>query len=187
MTANASLVPVDRIQNLIYLIRGQKILLDRDLAALYGVETRVLNQAVRRNKGRFPSDFLFCLTRGEIRNISQIVICSDIKHARSVFAFTEQGVAMLSSVLNSARAIQVNIEIMRTFVHLRQLLSSNAELARKLAALERRYDRKFKMVFDAIRELMTTRTTPAHLTTHREIGFHAISRLKAPRIKAKKL
>jgi hypothetical protein len=185
MIANANLVPVERVQNLIYLIRGQKVLLDRDLAALYGVETRVLNQAVRRNKDRFPSDFLFSLTRAEIRNISQIVICSEIKHARSVFAFTEQGVAMLSSVLNSPRAIQVNIEIMRAFVRLRQLLSSNAELARKLAALERKYDRKFKIVFDAIRELMTE-GAPIHATVRREIGFHAIPRLKAPRIKAKK-
>src|SRR5882672_5785655 len=100
MIADTSVIPVSRIQNAIYLMRGQKVLLDRDLAALYGVETRVLNQAVRRNKSRFPADFLFSLTRTEIRNISQIVISSDIKHARNVFAFTEQGVAMLSSVLN---------------------------------------------------------------------------------------
>ncbi len=186
MVANASLIPSDRIPNLIYLLRGQKVLLDRDLADLYCVETRVLNQAVRRNKERFPDDFLFSLTRAEIRNISQIVICSDIKHARSVFAFTEQGVAMLSSVLNSARAIQVNIEIMRTFVRLRQLLSSNAELARKLAALERKYDSKFKVVFDAIRELMTERV-PVRSAGAREIGFHTIPRLKPPRIKAKRL
>lgn len=186
MISSASSVPVDRVQNLIYLVRGQKVLLDRDLAALYGVETRVLNQTVRRNQDRFPNDFLLSLSRAEIRNISQIVICSDIKHARSVFAFTEQGVAMLSSVLNSPRAIQVNIEIMRAFVRLRQLLSSNAELARKLASLEHKYDRKFKIVFDAIRELMTERA-PVHSADRREIGFHAVPRLKAPRIKAKKL
>src|SRR5580765_7109775 len=126
MVANASLVRVERIQNLIYLIRDQKVLLDRDLSALYGVETRVLNQAVRRNKNRFPADFLFSLSRAEIRNISQFVISSDIKHARNVFAFTEQGVAMLSSVLHSSQAVQVNIQIMRTFVRLRELLSSNA-------------------------------------------------------------
>jgi hypothetical protein len=185
MIVDTSLVRIQRIQNLIYLMRGQKVLLDRDLAALYGVETRVLNQAVRRNKARFPSDFLITLTRSEIRNISQFVICSDIKHARNVFAFTEQGVSMLSSVLNSPRAIQVNIEIMRTFVRLRQLLSSNAELARKLATLERKYNRRFKIVFDAIRELMAERA-PVQLATHREIGFHTIPRLKAPRIKAKK-
>jgi len=185
MIADTSVIPVSRIQNAIYLMRGQKVLLDRDLAALYGVETRVLNQAVRRNKSRFPGDFLFSLTRAEIRNISQIVISSDIKHARNVFAFTEQGVAMLSSVLNSARAIQVNIEIMRAFVRLRQLLSSNTQLARKLAALEHKYDRKFKIVFDAIRELMTQRV-PVESASHREIGFHTIPRLKVPRIKAKK-
>jgi hypothetical protein len=183
MIVDTSLVRIQRIQNIIYLMRGQKVLLDRDLAALYGVETRVLNQAVRRNKARFPNDFLFSLTRSEIRNISQIVISSDIKHARSVFVFTEQGVAMLSSVLKSPRAIQVNIEIMRTFVRLRQLLASNTELARKLATLERKYDRKFKIVFDAIRELMA-QGAPA--PARREIGFHTIPRLKAPRIKVKK-
>ena len=185
MIANASLVPVERIQNLIYLVRGQKVLLDRDLAVLYGIETRVLNQAVRRNIDRFPADFLFSLSRGEIRNISQIVICSEMKHARNVFAFTEQGVAMLSSVLHSPRAVQVNIEIMRAFVRLRQLLASNADLARKLGALERKYDRKFKIVFDAIRALMTERA-PLRSAAGREIGFHAIPRLKAPRLKAKK-
>ena len=103
-----------RIQNAILIIRGQKVILDRDLAMLYDVETRVLNQAVRRNLNRFPSDFMFPLTREEIRNISQIVTCSEIKHAKNVFVFTEQGVAMLSSVLKSERAIQVNILIMRT-------------------------------------------------------------------------
>jgi hypothetical protein len=184
MIVDTNVVSVDRIQSIIYLLRGQKVLLDRDLAALYGVETRVLNQAVRRNKARFPADFLFVLTRAEIRNISQFVISSHIKHARNVFAFTEQGVAMLSSVLNSPRAIQVNIEIMRAFVRLRQLLSTNAELARQLSALEKKYDRKFKIVFDAIRELMTERA-PAGATARREIGFHTITRLKA-RVTAKR-
>lgn len=175
---------VSRLESIICLMRGQKVLLDRDLARLYGVETRALNQSVRRNKTRFPADFLFSLTREEIRNISQIVISSEIKHARNVFAFTEQGVAMLSSVLNSQRAIRVNIEIMRAFVRLRQLLATNTELARRLATLEGKYDQNFKMVFDAIRELMAE-PTPAQ-TTHREIGFHTIPRLKAPRIKAKR-
>lgn len=101
-------VPIERIEKSIYMIRGQKVMLDRDLAELYGVETRVLNQAVRRNVDRFPKDFMFALTRKEIRNISQIVICSEIKHARNVHVFTEQGVAMLSSVLRSKRAIYVN-------------------------------------------------------------------------------
>lgn len=182
MTANTKLVPIRTVENLIYLVRGQKILLDRDLAALYGVETRVLNQAVRRNAERFPQDFMFPLEREEIMRISQTVISSKLRFSKNVLAFTEQGVAMLSSVLNSPRAIQVNIEIMRTFVRLRQLLSSNAGLARKLALLERTYDRKFKIVFDAIRELMTQPAAP-----RREIGFHTIPRLKPPRIKAKKL
>lgn len=186
MVAEYSLVPADRVQNLIYMIRGQKVLLDRDLAALYGVETRVLNQAVRRNKDRFPEDFMFALTRPDIMRISQSVISSKLRFSKSVFVFTEQGVAMLSSVLKSRRAIQVNIEIMRAFVKLRQLLASNAGLARKLSALERKYDRKFKIVFDAIRELMSARI-PLPLPDQREIGFHTIRRLKAPGLRAKKL
>jgi hypothetical protein len=114
-------IPAERVARAIVLVRGQRVLLDRDLAVLYGVETRVLNQAVRRNIVRFPPDFLFMLTREEIRDKSQIVTCSSIKHARSVSAFTEQGVAMLSSVLHSERAVQVNIEIMRAFVRLREM------------------------------------------------------------------
>jgi ORF6N domain-containing protein len=185
MVADPSLVPAERVQSLIYMIRGQKVLLDRDLAALYGVETRVLNQAVRRNRDRFPEDFMFALTRPDIMRISQTVISSKLRFSKNVFVFTEQGVAMLSSVLKSQRAIQVNIEIMRAFVRLRQLLTSNAELARKLAGLERKYDRKFKIVFDAIRELMSERL-PTRSVAGREIGFHTIPRLRAPRIKAKK-
>jgi len=136
-----------KIEGSILMMRGHKVMIDRDLAALYGVETRVLNQAVRRNLNRFPSDFMFPLTREEIRNISQIVICSEIKHAKNVFVFTEQGVAMLSSVLNSERAVQVNILIMRTFVRLRRILSTHADLSRKLEELERKYDRQFAGVF----------------------------------------
>jgi hypothetical protein len=132
-------------------------MLDRDLAELYGVETRVLNQAVRRNIDRFPDDFMFSLTREEIRNLSQFVISSKMKHAPNVFAFTEQGVAMLSSVLRSKRAVQVNIAIMRTFVKLREMLSANKELAHQLAKLEKRIemnDEEIKAIFDAIRQLM---------------------------------
>lgn len=150
-----ALVPIEAIEGKILLIRGQKILLDRDLAQLYGVETRVLNQAVRRNIDRFPADFMFSLTREEIRNLSQIVIGSNIKHAPNVFAFTEQGVAMLSSVLNSKRAVQVNIAIMRVFVKLREMIASNKDLAKRLDELEKKYDTQFKVVFDAIRHLMT--------------------------------
>jgi hypothetical protein len=132
-------------------------MLDRDLAEMYGVETRVLNQAVRRNIERFPEDFMLALTRDEIMNLSQIVISSRIKHAPNVFVFTEQGVAMLSSVLNSERAVQVNIAIMRAFVKLREMISTNKELAHKLGLLERKiekHDEEIKAIFDAIRQLM---------------------------------
>jgi len=130
-------------------------MLDADLAELYGVETKALLQTVKRNLDRFPEDFAFQLTNQDLSNLrSQIVTSSWGGRRYLPYAFTEQGVAMLSSVLRSARAVQVNIEIMRTFVRLRQLLTSNVELARKLAALESKYDAQFKMVFDAIRALM---------------------------------
>ncbi len=159
-------VPVERIEKTIYLIRGEKVILDRDLAALYGVETRVLNQSVRRNQERFPPDFMFELKRDEIMGISQFVTSSNLKFSKRVTAFTEQGVAMLSSVLRSRRAIAVNVQIMRTFVRLRQMLTSNAELARKLEEMEGKYDRQFKVVFDTIRQLMT-RPEPKR----KQIGF----------------
>ena len=167
--AISAVVPVERIDSRILLVRGQKVLLDRDLAELFGVETRALNQAVRRNVERFPADFMFVLTREEIVRISQFVISSQLKFSNNVNVYTEQGVAMLSSVLRSPRAIQVNIEIMRAFVRLRQLVATDAGLARKLAALEKKYDAQFRAVFDAIRELMT----PATPAQKREIGFHA--------------
>ena len=145
-------------------------MLDRDLAELYGVETRVLNQAVSRNRERFPADFMFRLTREEIVGISQFVTSSNLKFSKRVTAFTEQGVAMLSSVLRSKRAIAVNVQIMRTFVRLRQMLTSNAELARKLEQLEEKYDHQFKVVFDAIRQLMIPPEPK-----RKQIGFHAKS------------
>jgi len=151
-----SLIPLERIERSILLIRGQKVMLSTDLAELYQVEPRVLVQAVKRNIARFPKDFMFQLTEEEFSNLkSQIVISSwgGLRRARP-YAFTEQGVAMLSSVLRSKRAIQVNIEIMRAFVRLRRMLASNKELARRLDALEKKYDAQFKVVFDAIRELM---------------------------------
>lgn len=147
-------VPHEMIERKIYLLRGQKVMLDRDLAEMYGVETRVLNQAVRRNINRFPDDFMLTLTREEIMNLSQTVISSVIKHAPNVFVSTVQGVAMLSTVLRSERAIEVNIQIMRAFVKLREMIASNTELSRKLASLEKKYDAQFKVVFDAIRSLM---------------------------------
>jgi len=174
-------VPMERIRQAILLVRGQKVMLDRDLAALYGVETRVLNQAVKRNASRFPADFMLELTREEIRNISQFVICSTVKHAPKVYAFTEQGVAMLSSVLRSERAILVNVAIMRTFVQLRQLLASHEDLARKLAELEGKYDAQFKVVFDAIRQLMTPPSRP-----RRAIGFHVKEKIAAYRTDVRK-
>jgi len=152
-----AIVPVERITSKIYLIRKQKVMLDRDLAELYGVETRVLNQAVTRNIERFPDDFMFELKRDEIGRISQIVISSGLKYSKRVRVFTEQGVAMLSSVLNSHRAIQVNIQIMRAFTQLRQMLTMSKELTKKLSELEanlKDHDEKISLIFDAIRQLM---------------------------------
>jgi hypothetical protein len=156
MVNKKSLIPVDRIEKAILLIRGQKVMLDADLAELYGVETKVLVQAVKRNLERFPEDFMFQLSQEEFAILrSQIVTSSDWGGRRyRPYAFTEQGVAMLSSVLRSRRAIQVNIEIMRAFIRLRQMLASHVELARKLDALEKKYDAQFKQVFEAIRQLM---------------------------------
>lgn len=157
------LIPIERVERKIYLIRGQKVMLDRDLAELYGVKTFVLNQAVKRNRERFPADFMFSLTRQEILNISQIVISSEmessenIKHAKNVNAFTEQGLAMLSGVLHSPRAVQVNIAIMRAFVRLRQLLSDHKELARKIEELEKKYSKheiEITVVFKLLKRLM---------------------------------
>ena len=156
MHKDVTLVPSERIERSILLIRGQKVMLSTDLAELYQVEPRVLVQAVKRNIARFPEDFMFQLTEEEFSNLkSQIVISSwgGLRRARP-YAFTEQGVAMLSSVLRSKRAIQVNIEIMRAFVRLRRMLASHADLARKLEALEKKYDAQFRVVFEAIRELM---------------------------------
>ena len=159
MVNEKSLVPVEKIEKAILLIRGQKVMLDADLAALYGVETRVLVQAVKRNIERFPDDFMLQLNKEEVDSLrSQIVTLKKGRGQHSKYlpyAFTEQGVAMLSSVLRSRRAIQVNIEIMRAFIRLRQMLASHVELARKLDALEKRYDARFKQVFEAIRQLMT--------------------------------
>jgi len=168
---------MERITQTILLLRGHKVILDDDLAALYEVETKTLNRAVKRNRDRFPDDFMFQLTTEEFDNLryqfgtsslrSQIVTSRWGGRRYPPYVFTEQGVAMLSSVLHSDRAIHVNIEIMRAFVRLRQLLATNVELARKLATLERKYDAQFKIVFDAIRELMT----PPEPKKKRPIGF----------------
>jgi hypothetical protein len=165
-----------KVRGAILRLRAQNVMLDVDLAELYGVGTGVLNQAVRRNTDRFPDDFMFQLTADEVANLkSQIVISSLHGGRRSrPYAFTEQGVAMLSSVLRSPRAIAVNIEIMRAFVQLRRVLGSNVELARKLDALERRYDGQFKVIFEAIRELMA----PPKIL--RRIGFKPVARPETP-------
>jgi hypothetical protein len=157
--SKAELVIGRRIERAIVMVRGHRVLLDSELAALYQVETRALIQAVKRNLDRFPDDFSFQLSEEEVERLrSRTVILKKAgrgQHRKYLpYAFTEQGVAMLSSVLRSARAVQVNIEIMRAFVRLRQLLQQNADLARRLAALEKKYDTKFRIVFDAIRELM---------------------------------
>ncbi len=191
ITDKKLIASVEQIEPQIFLIRGQKVMLDDDLAALYEVEVKVLNQAVKRNLDRFPEDFMFQLTAEEALLLrSQIVTLKSGRGQHRKYspnAFTEQGVAMLSSVLHSDRAIHVNIEIMRAFVRLRQMLSTNAELwmkqlairlgcqrpqpsrwlSRKLAALEKKYDIQFKAVFVAIRELMT----PRERKKKRPIGF----------------
>lgn len=157
MGVKRSMVPAERIERAILLIRSQKVMLDADLAGLYGVPTRVLVQAVKRNLDRLPEDFMFQLSEREFKNLrSQDVTSSQWGGRRyAPYAFTEQGVAMLSSVLKSKRAVRVNIEIMRTFVRLRRMLASHADLQRRLDQLERKYEQKFKVVFDAIRQLMT--------------------------------
>jgi ORF6N domain len=157
-----------QVERSIYLTRGQKVMLAPHLTELYEVETKMLNRAVKRNLERFPSDFMFQLDPKEWDALKYQIGTSKRGGIRRAlpYAFTEQGVAMLSSVLRSKRAVQVNIAIMRTFVRLRELLLSNTDLARKLAALERKYDAQFRVVFDAIRELMTPPDPPK-----RQIGF----------------
>jgi len=149
-------IPQQLIESKILIIRGKKVMLDRDLAALYGVETFNLNKAVKRNIDRFPEDFMFQLTGEEFKNLIFHFGISSWGGTRKLpYVFTENGVAMLSSVLNSKRAVQVNIQIMRTFTKIREMLASNAELSRRLNDLEKKYDAQFRVVFDAIRQLMT--------------------------------
>jgi hypothetical protein len=167
-SAQQPVIPIERITRAILLIRGQKVMLDSDLAQLYEVEPKVLNRAVKRNMTRFPGDFMFQLSPQEVEILRCQFGTSSWGGRRYLpYAFTEQGVAMLSSVLRSERAVRVNIEIMRAFVRLRQILSSHADLARKLETLEKKYDAQFKVVFDAIRELMT----PPPPAGKRRIGF----------------
>ena len=170
MIESYSIIPMERIERAILLIRGEKVMLDSDLAEIYGVETKALNRAVKRNLNRFPLDFMFQLTSKEAANLRcQSGTSSSQYGGRRYlpYAFTEHGALMLANVLNSERAAQTSVQVVRVFVRLRQMLASNAELARKLAALEQKYDAQFKVVFDAIRQLMSPPAKPK-----REIGFH---------------
>lgn len=181
----------ESVAQLVFVVRGEKVLLDSDLAALYGVETKALNRAVKRNASRFPGDFMFRLTTGEWTNLRCQIGTSSGRPAAGAskalaskaaspaghggrrgtpFAFTEQGVAMLSSVLNSPRAVEVNIAIMRTFVQLRRLMDSNRELARNIETLERKYDEQFAVVFNAIKQLIAD-DEARKAQPRRRIGF----------------
>jgi len=187
----AIILKPEQVAQFVFFVRGEKVMLDVDLAKLYGVSTKALNQALRRNRARFPHDFVFRLTAKEMAILRSQIVTSrlqgresqgvGINWSQSVtssqehggrrylpYAFTEQGVAMLSSVLRSSRAVQVNIAIMRTFVQLRRLMDSNADLARKIESLEKKYDEKFATVFAAIKQLIAP-PTPAK----KRIGFHA--------------
>jgi len=168
MEGQVSLVPFERIERAIIVVRGEKVMLDSDLAEIYGVETKVLNQAVKRNASRFPSDFTFQLTDEEWDFLrSQTVTLKRGEHRKYLpYAFTEHGALMLANVLNSERAAQTSVQVVRAFVKLRQMLASNAELARKLEAMEKKYDAQFKVVFDAIRQLMSPPVKPK-----REMGL----------------
>jgi len=165
---NTSL-PMERVERLIWVIRGEKVMLDSDLAALYGVETKVLMQAVKRNLARFPGDFMFQLTRTEVTDLkSQIVTSRSWGGKRKpTHAFTEQGVAMLSSVLKSERAVKVNIAIMRAFVQLRKMIQSNERMARRLDQMEQKYDEQFRIVFRALQQL----TAPPPQKKPPKMGF----------------
>jgi hypothetical protein len=169
-----TIIPVEHIESIILLIRGKKVILAHDLAQLYEVTTGNLNKAVKRNLDRFPNDFMFQLTPEEYKSLRfQFGILEKGQHSKYLpYAFTEQGVAMLSTVLRSKRAVRVNIEIMRAFVRLRQILSAHKDLERKLIALEKKYDEQFKVVFEAIRALMSPPEKP-----RKRIGFE----VKEPR------
>ena len=170
VSKRAIVLKPENVAQFVFFMRGEKVMFDADLAMLYGVEVRSLNQAVARNRKRFPADFAFQLTDDELAALrSQIVTSNTGRGGRRYlpYAFTEQGVAMLSSVLRSTRAVEVNIAIMRTFVQLRRLMDANRDLARKIEALEKKYDEQFAVVFEAIKQLITPPEPP-----RRRIGFH---------------
>jgi ORF6N domain len=185
MRTSLSLISLERIQKQIFLLCGRKVPLSQHLAALYGVPVRVLNQAVSRNRERFPDDFMFQLDRAELENLKSQIVTLSWGGARALpYAFTEEGVAMLSSVLRSGRAVQVNVAIMRAFVQLRQMLSGHAKLACNLAELEQRiagHDTAIRSLFEAIRQLMAPPPAPPKP----EIGFHVKEDAPPYRIKRK--
>jgi len=167
---NKDVVPEERIEQIIFIIRNQKVILDSDLAALYGVDTRTLNQAVKRNINRFPPEFMFQLSLKEAQNlISQFVISSHGGYRKLPYAFTEHGALMAATVLNSPRAVAMSLAIIKTFVKLRQILSINKDLSRRLDELESKYDEQFQIVFESIRRLMTEPEEPKKA----RIGFFA--------------
>ncbi len=170
----SELISIETIASKVFFIRSVKVMLDKNLAELYRVETRMLNQAVRRNIKRFPEDFMFALTRNEIMRISQNVTSSDIKYAKQVHAFTEQGVAMLSGILNSDRAIAVNIQIMRTFTKLRHMISDNKDLRRELAELREQTYERFQIVFETLDQLINIESNPK-----KKIGFTVKEKLSS--------
>jgi len=179
-----AVIPIERIASAILMLRDERVMLDYDLAALYGVETRALKQAVRRNPDRFPNDFMFELSEQEIDTVVSQFVIPDRRRfgGAKPMAFTEQGIAMLSSVLNSERAIKVNIAIMRAFVKLREMLETNRELARKFSELEQRvgkHDEEITAILEAIRQLIAPPKK-----ARREIGFHV--REKASRYRVRK-
>lgn len=169
MSKSLTTIPIERVEQAILLIRGEKVILDVDLAALYGVQTRSLIQAVKRNTQRFPKDFMFQLTKSEFDSLRSQIVISKARGGRRFmpYAFTEHGAIMAANVLNSERAVQASVAVVRAFVRLRQILASNVELAKKLEELERKYDAQLKVVFDAIRQLMTPPEPK-----RKQIGFH---------------
>ena len=173
MTDKKSMIPVERIENSILLIRAHKVMLDADLAELYGVPTKALNQAVKRNKDRFPQDFMFQLTKAEKEEV--VTNCDHLKRLKFSsnlpYAFTEHGTIMLATILNSSVAVQTSIQSVKAFVRLRQMLASNAELMKKMTELEKKYDKQFKVVFEAIYEMMKPPEP-----SRRQIGFKAGSK-----------
>ena len=179
MSKDSNIIPAERIERHIYLIHGQKVMLDCDLAGLYEIPTKALKQAARRNADRFPSDFMFQLTRQEVTNLRSQIVTSSLTwggHRYLPLVFSEQGVAMLSSVLHSPRAVQVNIAIMRVFVHLRKLLADHAEVARKL----QEHDAQIQTLFDVVRRLLNPPTA-----SPKQIGFHVRERRATYRVQAR--